>query len=128
MPHGNTSRWPGCEQCQWPSAAAPAEQSLLTQGDILKIVELIVGQLPVPSNTTSATSQMPLALTSSQVLLTTLPGTVTLSSPVRSFSLSIAGITETSYIKPSEVENALEGNGNIAGRPVHFPLYVTDSY
>ena len=97
---------------QWQSSA---EQAPLTQGDIPKIVELIVKQLSVPSNTTPAASQMPLASTSSQVPLTTLPGTVTSSLPISSFSPSIAGITETSYITPPQVENALEGDGSIAG-------------
>ena len=103
---------------------SPAEQAPLTQGDIPKIVELIVKQLPVPSNTTPAASQMPLASTSSLAPSTTLPGTVTSSLPISSFSPSIAGITETSYITPPQVENALEGDGSIAGGPVHLPLTV----
>ena len=100
------------------------EQASLTQGDISKIVELIVKQLPVPSNTTPAASQMPLASTSSQAPSTTPPGTVTSSLPISSFSPSMAGITETSYITPPQVENALEGDGSIAGGPVHLPLTV----
>ena len=111
----------------------PEEQAPLTQGDIPKIVELIVKQLPVPSNTTPATSQMPLASTSSQAPSTTLPGTVTSPLPISSFSPSISGIIETSYLHHTPTGRKHFGRGwqhcrRACTSPIDSPRCVTDSY
>lgn len=123
-PEPNANGASGLQQQQ---SSPPLEQLPLTQGDIPKIVELIVKQLPVASDATQAsvtTQQIPSASTSLQAPPTTLPATITSSAPGGLTLPPLAGTTGTSPITLPQVGNSSEGDGDVAGASVQLPLTV----
>ena len=108
----------------------------LTQGDIPKIVELIVRQLPVTSNTASNSTQalvagmqhMPSLLTSNQAPLIAIPTTSSTPGAGGSTSLTQTGIPGTIPMALPLMENSSTGDGggggDVAGASVQLPLMV----
>ena len=111
-----------------------AEQMLLTQGDIPKIVELIVRQLPVTSNTASNSTQALVAgmqhmlslSTSNQAPLIAIRTTSSTPGAGGSTSLTQTGIPGTIPTALPLMENSStgDGGGDIAGASVQLPLTV----
>ena len=105
----------------------------LTQGDIPKIVELIVRQLPVTSNNTTSNStqvlaagmqHMPFSLTSNQALLIAIPTTsFTPGAGGVNFANGVPGTTPTA-LPPMENSWMGDGGGDVAGTSVQLPLMV----
>ena len=90
----------------------------LTQGDIQKIVELIMRQLPVTSNNTASNSTqvlaagmqlMPSSLTSNQAPLIAIPTTSSTPGAGGSTSLTLTGIPGTTPMALPLMENLLDG-------------------
>ena len=111
-----------------------AEQMPLTQGDIPKIVELIVRQLPVTSNTTSNSTQvlaagtqhMPSLLISNQAPLIAIPTTSSTPGAGGSTLLTLMGIpgTTPTALPPMKNSSTGDGGGNVVGASVQLLLTV----
>ena len=115
-----------------------AEQIPLTQGDIPKIVELIMRQLPVTSNNTASnstqalaagTQHMPSSLTNNQAPPIAIPTTLSTPGAGGSTSLTLMGIpgitpTAPRRLLPLENSSTEDGGNDVVGACVQLVLTV----